>query len=237
MNGHCRTHPDTPADASCARCGDFLCVLCGATSPLPICARCAARGSVDWEEEGEQSWGRSLFTTFREALLAPHRLGTRLGGAGRAGLASLYAAVCAALGLVPLAMLTSGLMLTVADPKTLGMRSTSLLSSAVFLVLFAVGVASALPLLLSAWCALLWLGARVLGVQVRLDVLVRASAYGLSPLAIPLFGPVLLPLALLWMLLCVHGALATASSAARATASLLLTVLLLALPWALRFAG
>lgn len=208
-----------------------MCLLCGPTAPLPLCARCAVRGSVDWEERGDQFWGRALFLTFREALLSPRRLGKRLSGAGRMGWASLYAVCCALLGGVPLSVLLAALMLTVADPLTLGMRSTSLLTSAVFLVLFAVGAASALPLLLLGFAGLVLGVTRLLAADVRFDVLVRASAYGLSLLAVPLFGPLLLPLGLVIMLTCVHGALSAATSSARASACLLCVLLLLsALP-------
>jgi hypothetical protein len=198
-----------------------------------MCARCAARGSVDWEERGDQFWGRALFLTFREALLSPRSLGLRLSGAGRVGLAALYNVSCGLLGCVPLAVLAAALTMPVADALTLGIRSTSLLSNAVLMVLFAVGTASLLPLALGLWSLLLLALARCLRVTVSFAVLFRASAYGVSLLAVPLLGPLLLPLALLLMLVCLYGALSTAAGSARAAACLLLALALLTAPFLL----
>ena len=207
-----------------------MCALCGPLLPSPLCVRCAVRSAVDWEERGDQFWGRALFATFREALLSPWQLGARLSGEGRLGWAAMYAVCCGLLGAVPLSVLSAALLMTVADPVTLGMRSTSVLSSAVFLVLFTVGAASLLPAVLCVWSALVCGVARAFGVAVRFDVVVRASAYGLSALAVPFFGPLLLPVALVFMMLCLHGALTARAGAARAYGILGATALLFALP-------
>ena len=209
-----------------------MCSLCGPLLPRPLCARCSARGAADWEERGDQFWGRALFATCREALLSPAGLGARLSGAGRSGWALSYLALCALLGALPLCLLVAGLLLTVANPLTLGLRSTGVLSLAVTVALACIGFATLLPLAYTLWTASLALWSRALGMDVRFELLLRAGAYGLSWLAVPLFGPLLLPLALLWMLAAEHAAL-RAAGARRAVVPLLANLLLWAVPFAL----
>ena len=208
-----------------------MCSLCGPLSPRPLCARCSARGAVDWEERGEQSWARALITTSREALLSPASLGARLSGSGRVGWALSYLALSALVGALPLCLLVAALLLTVADPLTLGLRSTGVLSMAVTVALACIGFATLLPLLYTAWSASLTLWTRALGAEARFELLLRAGAYGLSWVAVPLFGPLLLPLALIWMLVAEHAALR--AQRAPALRALLLNVLLWGLPFAL----
>ena len=231
----CRAHPSTPAAASCTRCGDFMCALCGPLAPRPLCGRCSARGAVDWEERGDQFWGRALLATFWEAVSGPRKLGRRLGGSGRVSWALGYAALCTFLGTLPLALLIAALLLTVAEPLKLGIRSTGVMSLAVSCVLASVGVATLVPLFLSAWAGAVRFVAGWFGIDVRFDLLLRASAYGVSLLAIPLLGPVLAPLALLFMLNSVHAALSAQASERAAFLTLLSACTLLGAPFALLF--
>ena len=232
----CRAHGTTRAEASCARCGDFMCALCGPLTPRPLCARCSARGVVDWEERGDQFWGRALLSTFWEAVSTPRRLGKRLGGSGRVAWALGYGALCTLLGTLPLSLVVAALLLTVADPLKLGMRSTGVMGLAVFSVLASVGVATLLPLALAAWAGLLRLTAALFGLDTRFDLLLRAASYGLSLSAIPLVGPLLLPLALLFMLSTVHAALSAQGGAGLALSALLSACALVVSPFALFWA-
>jgi hypothetical protein len=209
-----------------------MCSLCGPLLPRPLCARCSARGAADWEERGDQFWGRALLATFQEALAAPASLGARLSGTGRAGSALVYLALCALLGALPLCLVVAALLLTVADPLTLGLRSTGVLSLAVTVALACIGFATLLPLLYVSWTGSLALCARALGAEARFELLLRAGAYGLSLVAVPLFGPALLPLAAIWMLVAEHAAL-EAQGAGRAVLPLLANAVLWALPFAL----
>ncbi|HEX6241849.1 MAG TPA: hypothetical protein VFZ61_13165 [Polyangiales bacterium] len=186
---------------------------------------------MDWEERGDQFWGRALVATFREALLAPAGLGARLSGSGRVGWALSYLALITLLGALPLCLLVAALLLTVADPLTLGLRSTGVLSMAVTVALACIGFATLLPLFYTAWSASLTLWARALGGDARFELLLRAGAYGLSWLAVPLFGPLLSPLALIWMLVAEHAALR--AQRAPAWPALLLNALTWGLPFAL----
>jgi hypothetical protein len=203
-----------------------MCGLCGPLSPAPLCARCGVRGAVDWEERGEQSLLRAFFSTFKEAVTTPRQLGARLNGAGRVGLAFSYAVSCTLLGTVPLAFLVAALLMTVADPLILGMRSTGVLSNAVSTVLSAVALATLLPAALFGWASWVFLVARVLLVQVRFDQLVRAGLYGFSLIAVPLLGPLLAPLAFVSALLGMQGLLSEQAGPLRATAILLVALLL-----------
>lgn len=209
-----------------------MCSLCGPLAPRPLCARCSARGAVDWEERGDQFWGRALVETFREAVSAPASLGARLSGTGRGGWALCYLALCALLGALPLCLALAALLLTVADPLTLGLRSTGVLSLAVTVALACIGFATLLPLLMTLWTASLALCARALGAEARFEPLLRAGAYGLSWVAVPLFGPALLPLGLIWMLVAEHAAL-RAQGTGRALPALLANTLAWSAPFAL----
>jgi hypothetical protein len=210
-----------------------MCALCGPLTTRPLCGRCGARGAVDWEERGDQFWGRALLSTFWEAVSGPRKLGKRLGGTGRIGWALGYAALCTFLGALPLSLLVAALLMTVADPLTLGIRSTGVMSLAVTSVLASVGVASLLPVLLLAWAGLLRLTAGLFGLDARFDLLLRAATYGLSLLAIPLLGPLLLPLSILFMLNTVHAALSTQGQPVPALSALLSACALVACPFAL----
>jgi hypothetical protein len=227
----CRAHPDTISEASCSRCGDFMCRLCGPLAP-PLCARCGVRGAVDWEERGEQSGLRAFFATFREAITSPRRLGARLSGSGRVGLAFWYAALSTLLGALPLALAVASLLMTVADPLVLGLRSTGVLSNAVFAVLFAVALATLLPAALCAWACWVFALARLLRLPVRFDLLVRAGIYGFSLVAVPLLGPLLAPLAFLSALLCTQALLAVEAGGWAASGLLALALLLVLGPLA-----
>jgi hypothetical protein len=127
----------------------------------------------------------------------------------------------------------AALLLTVADPLTLGLRSTGVLSLAVTVALACIGFATLLPLLHALWTlSLVGLG-RLFALELRFEPLLRAGAYGLSLLAVPLVGPLLLPLSLMWMLVAVHGALRAQEPSHRALWPLALNALLWCLPFAL----
>jgi hypothetical protein len=147
-----------------------------------------------------------------------------------------YGALCTLLGTLPLALLVAALLLTVADPLKLGMRSTGVMGLAVFSVLASVGVATLLPLALVAWAGIVRLTASLFGLDTRFDLLLRAASYGLSLSAIPLFGPLLLPLALLFMLSTVHAALSAQGEGLVALSALLSACALVAGPFALFWA-
>jgi hypothetical protein len=146
------------------------------------------------------------------------------------GLAFAYAVGCTLLGAVPLSLLLAALLMTVADPLILGMRSTGVLSNAVSSVLAAVALATLLPLLLFAWAFWVFAVARLLLVSVRFELLVRAAVYGFSLTAVPLFGPLLLPLAFVCALSCMQALVATEAAPLRATGIVLLGSLLVLSP-------
>ena len=83
-----------------------------------------------------------------------------------------------------------------------------------------------------SWTGSLALWARALGAEARFELLLRAGAYGLSLVAVPLFGPALLPVAAIWMLVAEHAAL-EAQGAGRAVLPLVANAVLWALPFAL----
>jgi hypothetical protein len=209
-----------------------MCRLCGPLAPLPLCARCSVRGAVDWEERGEQSGLRAFFATFREAVSAPRALGARLSGVGRVGPAFWYAVACTLLGALPLSLSVAALLMTVADPLVLGLRSTSVLSNAVSAVLFAVALATLLPAALLGWASWVFAVARLLRVPVRFDLLARAGVYGFSLVAVPGLGPLLAPLAFLCTLLCMQALLAVQAGSLRATGVMALALLLALAPLA-----
>lgn len=174
-----------------------------------------------------------MLSTFREAVSAPRALGARLSGTGRLTWALSYAALCAWLGALPLSLLVSGLLLTVADPLTLGIRSTGVLSLAVTVVLSSIGFASLVPLVVVLWSLTVLATARVLSLPARFELLARASAYGLSLLAVPVLGPLLLPLAWLWLSVSVQAVLASAGDGRRAALAVLWALALWTAPFAL----
>jgi hypothetical protein len=209
-------HPDAPVEATCARCGDFLCRLCAPLEPVSLCPRCVARGTVDWEERGDLGPGRAFLSTARESLSGPLRLGAKLNGAGHAGSALQYAFLCGICGLFPLSLLAAAPLLSWADAQRLGLESTGSLGAAVAVVLGALIASTLLASCVGVVVTWLWCAAVLSGVDVRLDVLLRAAAYGMSPLAIPILGPIASPLACLWAALSVFGALCARSKAWRA---------------------
>jgi hypothetical protein len=103
-------------------------------------------------------------------------------------------------------------------------------------VLASIGVATLLPFVLAAWAGLLRVMARLFGLDTRFDLLLRAAIYGLSLSAIPLLGPLLMPLSLLFMLSTVHAALSAQGEAGPAFSALLSACLLSACPFALLWA-
>jgi hypothetical protein len=203
-----------------------VCRLCTPLEPVALCARCAARVAVDWEERGELGALRAFLRTLRLALRAPVRLGARLGGAGHASSALHFAALCAASGLLPLALVAAVPLFVRADPLRHGLRSAGFWGAAVSLVPAALVLSTLLAAfgvpLLAGW---VWLSARLWRISIRYDVLVRAFGYGLSPLALPLLGPLILPIALFWSLLTLYGALRVRGGSARACASVACAVI------------
>jgi hypothetical protein len=224
----CTTHPDALAEGSCARCGDFVCRLCGPLEPVALCPTCAIKTTLDWEEPGDHGPVRAFVLTLREAIGSPSRVGARLGGSGHVLAALSYVTACGISGGVPLALLMAVPLVSIANPNELGLRSTSVMSIAVSLVLSSVAAATLLALLVAALATLIWLMARLAGVPLRYDVQLRASAYGMSFMALPLIGPALWPVALVQSLIASRAALRARSDARRA-AVVLAGALLLAL--------
>lgn len=210
------------AEASCTRCGDFVCRLCGPVSPVALCQRCGVRSTVDWEERAEQGLLRAFGATCLASLRKPVRLGGRLGGSGHLGPALQYMALCALSGLLPLALALVVPVLGFAEVTRFGIRSTGLLGTAASLLPLALVLSTLLPLLgllASRW---IWLCARACGARVRYDVVLRGFAYGLSPLAIPLLGPLLFPFALGLSTTVLYGVLRVRAGSRRALTTLVL---------------
>jgi hypothetical protein len=225
QQARCATHRDAEAEASCARCGDFVCRLCTPLEPVPLCHRCVVRATVDWEERGELGMLRAFWSTWRMGLVAPLSLGRRLGGAGHLVHALQYVFLCGVSGLLPLSIAGAVPLLTWADAPRLGLHSTGLLGTAVSLVPASLVISTLLAMCLALAALALWTACRLWGLSVRYDVIARAGAYGASPLALPVLGPLLLPVGLFWSGLALYGALSARSHAARALASLMTVAL------------
>lgn len=174
-----------------------------------------------------------MWGTFQEAVSTPRTMGERLSGTGRVGLALSYLASCALIGSVPLSLVVAALLITVADPLTLGIRSTGVLSLAVTVVLACIGFATLLPLGVLVWSACVVGVARLGSLEARFEPLARVSAYGLSLVAVPLFGPALLPLAAIWMLVAAYASLRTQAGARGAILVLASSLSLCLLPFVL----
>jgi hypothetical protein len=224
----CTTHPDAVAEGSCARCGDFVCRLCGPLEPVALCPRCAIKTTLDWEEPGDHGPIRAFVETLRESIGSPSRVGARLGGSGHALPALAYVTACGLCGLFPLSIVLAVPLVSVANPYELGLKSTGALSVAVSLVLFSIAAATLLALGVAVLAAAIWGVARVLGVPLRYDVQLRASAYGVSLVALPLIGPLLLPVALVQSLLMSLAVLRARGDAQRAAAVVGIAVALVA---------
>ncbi|MFT3923505.1 MAG: hypothetical protein QM778_13300 [Myxococcales bacterium] len=220
----CATHRDAEAEASCVRCGDFVCRLCTPLEPVAMCNRCVVRATVDWEERGELGISRAFWNTLRAGLAGPFSLGRRLGGAGHLVHALQFVFLCGVCGLLPLSIAGAVPLLTWADAPRLGLHSTGLLGTAVSLVPASLVFSTLLSLGVAVYAGWLWALCRMLQIAVRYDVLVRATAYGLSPLAIPVLGPLLLPVGLFWSGLALYGALSARGQTARALSGLLLSM-------------
>jgi len=220
----CATHRDAEAEASCVRCGDFVCRLCTPLEPVAMCNRCVVRATVDWEERGELGAARAFWGTLRVSLSEPLRLGRRLGGAGHWVHALQFVFLCGVCGLLPLATVGAVPLLAGADAPRLGLHSTGMLGTAVSLLPASLVLSTLLALVVALWSAWLWVLCRGLGISIRYDVLTRAAAYGLSPLAVPVLGPLLLPVALFWSALTLYGALSARGREMRALSCLLLFV-------------
>lgn len=202
------------------RCGDFVCRLCTPLEPVAMCNRCVVRATVDWEERGEMGALRAFWCTLRLSLAGPLTLGRRLGGAGHLVHALQFVFLCGVSGLLPLSVVAAVPLLTWADAPRLGLHSTGLLGTAVSLLPASLVISTLLCLCVALFAGWLWALGRAWGVRTRYDVIARAAAYGLSPLALPVVGPLLLPLGLFWSGLALYGALSARGDAARAFGSL-----------------
>jgi hypothetical protein len=160
--------------------------------------------------------------TFSESIAGPVALGKKLGGAGHTLFALQYASLAALCGLLPLTLVTAAPLLAWIDARRLGLDSTGFLGAAVSLVLGSVVCSTLVAIVVAALAGCVWLSARLLRVSVRYDVLLRALAYGTSPLAVPLLGPLLLPLAASWSCLSAYGVLCLRSAPWRAVLALLM---------------
>lgn len=74
----CANHPDTPATATCKRCGSFACNSCAVfdAEGTVLCAACAPRaaGAIPWERRREIGFGKALVGTIKLAMLRPAEL-------------------------------------------------------------------------------------------------------------------------------------------------------------------
>ncbi len=202
VSAHCVAHPAENAEDSCARCGDFMCGLCGPFEPSALCARCLLRSTVDWEERGELSLLRAFARTWLESVQNPGRLALRLRGSGHVLSALSYAALVAALSSVPLAFAFNVLLFGVLAPHAEGLLSMRVLGLGITVAIGSVVVTSLVPALLLGWSLAICGLARLRGTPLGIDTTVRAVCYGASSLAIPLVG---LPVAILqelWMVRC-----------------------------------
>ena len=199
-----------------------MCRLCGPLEPVALCPRCALKTTLEFEEPGESTLARAFYVTARDAVGSPSRMAERLGGSGHVLSALSFVTIAALLGLVPLSLILAAPLLSVADAVRLGLRSTGVLSVGVFVVLLAVALATLLSLSVLVFASWVRMAARITGIRVRSDVVLRATAYGLSLLALPVLGPVLLPLAFAQALLATHRALAIRGDSVRAALTLLI---------------
>jgi hypothetical protein len=73
----CGRHPEAPAIAICARCGDFVCAPCASrgAGDRRYCPRCEdfGRERFPWERRGELGLLRAFGATFFGSLLSPTR--------------------------------------------------------------------------------------------------------------------------------------------------------------------
>jgi hypothetical protein len=220
VNARCTTHPDAESEGHCARCGDFVCRLCGPLEPVALCPRCALKTTLEFEEPGEHTLLRAFYVTARDAVGSPTRMAERLGGSGHVLTALSFVTLSALMGLVPLSLLVAAPLLSVADAVRLGLRSTGVLSVGVSLVLFAVALATFLALTVSMLATLVWAAARLCRISVRFDVVLRALSYGVSLIALPVIGPLLWPVAFGQALLASHAALSLRANPGRAALTL-----------------
>jgi len=199
MAARCVAHPSESAEASCARCGDFICTLCGPIEPVAMCARCVLKGTLDWEERGGESPLRAFARTWFLSVRHPAQLARGLHGQGHIGAALTYAAIVAAISSLPLALSFSFLLFSAFAPDTQGILSMGVLGLSVMVAIGSVVVTSLVPILLFFWALFLCGVLRWQGTPCRLDRTVRVVCYGASLLALPLVG---LPLAVaqeLWL--------------------------------------
>ena len=181
-----------------------------------MCARCGARSTLEWEERGDTTLMTAFVRTFLESVRWPGALGTRLCEVGHGAAAFGYAVFSSLVGLLPLSFVVTALLVLVADAHRLGLRSTSVLTIAVLSLLSPLAASVLFGLSLALWALLLWGAARSLGSRMRYDRLLRLSSYGTSLVALPLLGPLLLPVAVLMMLWTVFHALLPSLGGARA---------------------
>ncbi len=110
----CAAHPDRPALAVCARCGNFGCAACTAPSPIGpgrVCIACLERtvapgGPTPWERRREIGAWRGLVETTREVVRRPAGFFRGLAREGEVGGAFGYAVILTLAGelfLFPLA--------------------------------------------------------------------------------------------------------------------------------------
>ncbi len=192
----CPAHPSERAERPCLRCGDFVCLMCGPLEPVALCPKCQARSVVDWEERGEHSPARAFMRTWLESVSKPGAVGARLLGSGHMLAAHGYAAICAGLCLVPMAIVIDGLLFTLPSPHAVGFPSMTVLSSAVAIAIGSVAVPTLVPLWWTSWALAVWGAVLLLGRRASFDVLLRTACYGPSLLALPVIGVLALPVAL-----------------------------------------
>ena len=168
---------------------------------------------------------RAFGGTLRTSLVGPIKMGRRLGGAGHMAHSLQYVFLCGVCGLLPLSIAGAVPLLTWADAPRLGLPVRACWGRP----FRCCQRRSCSPL--CSHCASPW-GRPGCGVcagcgesACAYDVVTRAAAYGLSPLALPVIGPLLLPLGLFWSGLALYGAIGARGGSARAIGSLALSSL------------
>lgn len=236
VGSSCSTHPDTPASASCGRCGRAICNICvvfdrsGAASCTTCAAVTPAGGTgeiIPWERRSELGLWSAFLKTVGAALVRPHQcLGPPPPPAG-IGSALLFSVICHGIGFFFAMLWQFGSMML-----TIGSLGGGMMGAGEIATFVAAGLLGG-PLMTLLWVFvwglvvhvfLLMFGAASEGLTGTLRVIGYSSAAGLLN-AIPVLGGLV---AVIWMIViqCVGLAYAHRTGAGRTTAAVLAPFLL-----------
>jgi hypothetical protein len=107
----CALHPERPASATCARCGNFTCDECNPDRRgwCPTCrqqsGKAPAREPTPWERRSELGVARALWLTWHQTLFAPEKFWSSVQPDGPTADAFFYGWVLVAMGAVPSALM------------------------------------------------------------------------------------------------------------------------------------